>query len=408
MPLIKPPSLSTLVAPLVDFVDYPNGLFRVYYTMRDVFNGRSDERMGVFSRDLVLRYAHALEQTARKFLEWGWDAPLRWPQHGDRVPVYVFDTSQWVRAHAPFTQTNLWGYSLIGLRSDIPEPRYDVMWERADVEAVHEATHVFTHRNRRPEPRFWGGVTRKDRWYWLDEGTAVFMEAQMFRGHKEPMRFATNFVYRPDLSLVDDGPGGGYFAAWFVRCLVLKHGHEILRDAWKQATPLDADPIAVIDQALRRRNHSFDAAFTEYCVDSASMCDFDFDVFTRHGNRSITESFRLSHVNAPVQSSEVDWLEPLACRYYRVEWDRAQGRSIEVAVKWESATAIDGVKAVLIPYCEDGFARRKLNLEMQPDRSELRRVVDLKADETRALLVVARGTALDDEAIGFRIECSAR
>jgi hypothetical protein len=143
--------------------------------------------MGVVARDLALRYARALERTARSFLDWGWDKPREWPQHGNRVPVYVFQTSEWVNANVPFTFTDSWGYSQVGLRSLIPEPRLDVVWERADVDAVHEATHVFTHRRRQLQPRIVAGVRKEDLWSWFDEATAGFMEGWIFQGHRESM-----------------------------------------------------------------------------------------------------------------------------------------------------------------------------------------------------------------------------
>jgi hypothetical protein len=323
------------------------------------------------------------------------------------VPVWVFETSRWIQAHAPFTETNFWGYSQVGLRSLIPEPRHDVMWERADTEAVHEASHVFTHRYRRPQPRFWGGETRKDLWYWLDEATAVFMESQIFRGHKEPMRFAINLVYRPELSLSDEGPGGGYSAAWFVHYLAERHGPEILRETWRQAGPLDADPIEIIDRELTRQGSSFEAAFTEYCVDAASMGLFNFDVFVRHGNRLTSESFRLAVAGSTCQSSVVDWLEPLACRYYRIEWADPNIRSIQVAVKPESASALAGVNAALIPFCGDAFARPRLDLAPDSGAPGLRGRMTLSGGEVHAILVVARGIAAANQLAGFRIECSA-
>jgi hypothetical protein len=402
----RPMRLSTIVAPLKDRVDRPGGLFRVYYTLRDASEGRPDAPMGVCDQEIVLRYVHALELTAREFHDWSWGEPHRWDEHGGRVPVFVFDTTRYVRADAPFTQSDSLGRSLVGLRSVIREPRLEVMCERADVEAVHEASHVFTHFYRRPEGRLQPNGKIADPWYWLDEATAVYMEGRIFRGHKESMRFALNFVYRPDLSLVDDGEGSGYSSAWFVRHLVDRHGPKILHDVWKQAGPLEADPVAIIDGELKRHGSSFDREFSEYCLRGANMCEFDFDVFARHGNRLATESFRLSGVGSPCRSSGLDWLDPLACRYYRIGWDGGVVGSIRAIVRTEPA-AVKEINATLIPMHNHGFAGESLSLMPRAEESSLSGVMDLKGGETHAILVVNRGTAVTAGAVSFQIEISA-
>ncbi len=410
MSLIRKRRLSEIIVPLHEIVEHPGGLFRVYYVLRDVPRGRTNGLMGVVDRDLVLRYARALERTARTFREWGWDEPRRWPEHGNRVPVYVFQTLEWVNGNVPFTFTDSWGYSQIGLRSLIPEPRLDVVWERADVDAVHEATHVFTHRQRQIQPRIVAGVRKEDAWSWLDEATAGFMEGWIFQGHKESMRHAINFVYRPDLSLIYDGTGGGYFAAWFIRHIVDRHGPNLIKNVWKQGGSIDGDPIMVIDQELKQ-NHActFEAAFTDYCVASANTWEFDFEVFTRHGNRLVTEAIHLSQPGVTIGTSEVDWLGPLACRYYRIDWGFGGIAKLDVAILPAAGSEADAaLRAVLLVIGPSGIATRQHELTpaLASSGAPLRCKADVSGDAAFAILVVFRGVAPEDSCGRYSVEVS--
>lgn len=402
--------LSQIASTLTQDVELPGGTFRVYYLDRDPPSGRSNGLRGVASRELVYRYARSLELAARTLINWGWEKPEPWDR--GRVPAYVFRTADyWRTRDAPFTLT-LGGQSEVGLRSFIPVPDLDVAWECADIEAVHEATHVFTHHLREMQRRNVGGEIRDDAWAWFDEATAGFMEARLFRGHREPLRHAIHFVYHPELTLnLEPGQGGGYFGAWFIRHLVQRHGPALLCKVWRHARARDSDPIAAIDEELRKidPDDSFDRLFRDYCISSGNMWEFDFDVYTRHGNRLATESFHLGASAPSARSAEADWLHPLGCRYYRIGWTCDAVTSVDVTVRLDPPGAIDAVEAVLLPITAKGHAGDHVDLATTDGAAtgSLTCQAPLDNGHASAVLVVLHRRP-QDRAVQVRVEVASR
>jgi hypothetical protein len=208
--------------------------------------------------------------------------------------------------------------------------------------------------------------------------------------------------------LIYDGAGSGYFAAWFIRRLVERYGPKLLWQVWSRAGDPELAPIPALDQVLKEHHgSSFEAAFTDYCVASANTWEFDFEIFTRHGNRLVTEAFHIDRPGVSTRTSEVDWLGPLACRYYRIDWEANAITALEVAVLPEPITATDtALRALLLVIGSNGIAAAKYELAPAPGGTSaaLGFKADLAGGATSAILVVLRGVAPEDSCGRYWVE----
>jgi hypothetical protein len=302
----RPTLLESLIARLPDRRLTAGGNYELHYGLRNPPVGRGLGPMGVESIDLVGVYAEALERVYRRLRDEGWSAPQPRP-----VPVYVLDPVLLHRRNAPFTFTSSGRQSQVVLRSFIPAPTREAITRQAEVEAVHEATHTFTHQYALPR-------RAKDQWYWLDEATATYYEGEL-TGAPEGRVFGHFWAHHPEWSLVkDDRDCGGYFAAWFVRYLSRHAPSGTLRRVWEGALGgPDADPLATLD-AIRPGGRRAEDLVWDYFRETASTCRWAPDLYHLSGERSLTETFSLAPGGA-VALREPDELPCLACRYYRVD-----------------------------------------------------------------------------------------
>src|SRR5207244_4122877 len=97
--------------------------------------------------ELIAAYAEGLHRVHVRLRDLGWQPPRPHPGLG-RVPVLVCDTASFFAETRPFTFTDRAGLSWLVLRSENGEATREGLLRRARLEAVHEATHAFTHVHR--------------------------------------------------------------------------------------------------------------------------------------------------------------------------------------------------------------------------------------------------------------------
>jgi hypothetical protein len=321
---------------LLDRVRTAEGeFFTLHYGLRNPPSGHGLGLMGVESEELIEAYAEGLHRTYVRLRDLGWRTPQPHPDIG-RVPVYVCDTSTFFHETRPFTYTHN-GLSWLVLRSENGEPTREGMLRRARVDAVHEATHAFTHLHR---PRRTRHIELPDPYAWLDEATATLLEGELYPDYPECLRHAYYWVACPDLSLERDVEGcpngyaggwpGGYFAAWFLRYL-LQHlpdtGWDLLRETWEHAARAAEEerPVTVLARLLRARGHDLASAdpavpdlFTAYAVATYFLGHFAPLVRQRFGERSLAARIAVPR-GREVGLSVVEALEHLSYRYYRFD-----------------------------------------------------------------------------------------
>jgi hypothetical protein len=149
----------------------PGGAFLLHYATRNRTNERSVGLSGVEHSALLNTYANALDKAYAHFTSSNenWDKPVK-PTGFAAIPVYV--TRPETHTLDPFTLTKR-GQSSVWLRCLIHEANIDMMLLRAELDALHEVTHLFTHRHHPPSSNPF------DPWKWFDEATAVYMERRL-------------------------------------------------------------------------------------------------------------------------------------------------------------------------------------------------------------------------------------
>src|ERR1041384_1093700 len=82
--------------------------FLLRYGLRNPPRGRGLGPKGVENEALVASYAEALEGAYQHLVASGWEHPNKDSQLG-KVPVYIFDTTEFLRMDAAFTMTQKGG-----------------------------------------------------------------------------------------------------------------------------------------------------------------------------------------------------------------------------------------------------------------------------------------------------------
>jgi hypothetical protein len=350
--------LQELTSELNGAVDVPGGLFRLAYRLRNPAPGRGAGLDGIESEDLIRRYADALHRTQRLFHKWGWPEPRRvtdaewgWPEPHRTDPAkrcvaaYVFRTTRLGEGDAPLTITSEIDpgvyASRLALRSTIDEPRPDTRDERMEIEAAHEAAHVYTHQFVAPLDVI------GDLWAWFDEATAVFVEGEVFPEHREARRAGMYWSYCPELSLTAWGGFGGYFAAWFVRFLVGRLGPGLLLEVWRSAEGRFS-PLEALTRVLQERGTNLPDVLWEYCWQGYDSGVIAPGVPESFGPRSLTETF-----TAPAGGGWQGPLQPLACRYYRILWESTV-MSTSIRIETDGQLARGEVHSTLLSVAANG------------------------------------------------------
>lgn len=369
----------------------PGGLFRLVYGLRNPPVGRGLGLDGVETEDLIHLYARALDLVHDRFRGWGWPTPRRRAE--GTIPVYVFRTERLGYGDCPLTFTGEVAprvyASRITLRSCFDQPRPEIRRELAEVEAAHEAAHVFTHQYVPPIAAV-GNL-----WRWFDEATAVFMESEIYPGHPESRKFGVYWNQCPEVPLTTWGETtwggfGGYFAAWFVRFLVKEHGPGLLLEVWRGADGRSA-PLDVLGRVLGKNGQDLADVFWEYAQRSYVPEEVAPGLAESFGRRSVTETFV-----GPTARGRPDPLFPLACRYYRVNWEGNE-HSLTFEVSSEGELDPSELRGALLTVGSDGQVTNRSPMLAESDsESDLPSTSRLTASGTRpgpgghTAIVVAR------------------
>lgn len=370
-----------LTRSLSDVLVSPGGLFRLHYGLRNPAVGRGLGLDGVEDLAIIERYASALDRVHELYNGWDWPTPVRDAE--GTVPAYVFRTERLGLGDCPLTiPVRLSGgvlASKLALRSVFDEPRHESRLERAEVEAAHEASHVFTHQ--------FVPLTAAvaPLWRWFDEATAVFMESEAFPNHVESLRFGLHWNHCPEMALTTWGGVGGYFAAWFVRFLVQKQGPGLLLEAWRSGAAGRSGPLDALDRALKNRGTSLTERFWDYTRQSFDARRIDPRLVDAFGPRSITETFA-----GPSAEGPADPLSPLACRFYRIAWETSDD-ALAVQVIGDPELGPSELRAAVLTV--DGVDRIEGTTALEPAQgapTTLRGTASRPEDGRRTILVVAR------------------
>jgi hypothetical protein len=315
----------------------PGGAFLLHYATRNRTNERSVGLSGVEHSALLNTYANALDKAYAHFTSSNenWDKPVK-PTGFAAIPVYV--TRPETHTLDPFTLTKR-GQSSVWLRCLIHEANIDMMLLRAELDALHEVTHLFTHRHHPPSSNPF------DPWKWFDEATAVYMERRLGSHIGDCVRYGVYWSYGPEQALnLMMAEGGGYLACWFVQYLADRFGPKLIRDVWH--TREAVGPITCLDTLLRQQhNCGIRDVYGNYACQTYLYQDFALDVHLRFGERSIAQWFSPG-LGRPFGLSGSDALDPFACRYYRLDVP-AGATQLDVSLRVVSSPS-DNVRASLL------------------------------------------------------------
>ncbi len=323
--------------------------FLVHYGLRNPVKGRGLGAHGVRDRSIIQTYLRSLERLYQHLRAKPWSRPQPIVGDSGRIEIYVFDISELIPADgSPFTSAaDNTPYICLPTGSYEPSTRAEL--HRAAAEAIHEAMHVFNHRER---PL--GGL-HSGPWEWVDEALAVLMEITLIPGNHDHFRFLKNWVELPEVPL--DNWAARYQAGLFA-CYLEKKLPGFLNRVWLEAKPKEP-PLKAMERLLpldkgfekfvSHRPDERDLFASGYCLDSYFLGDHSNDWFSpelcaRFGERAVSESF-IMHPGQ--QESSGGWqLDHLACRYFRITLKGAV-ESLRVEVQSEEGQVIAPLKAEL-------------------------------------------------------------
>ena len=301
--------------------------FLLRYNLRNPLNGKGYGAGGVRDDAMIDTYIAALERLYEVMTSPPWSRPPPIVGTEGKTIVKVLNIAELKkRANDPFTDADLNGVPYICLPCGNDEPTVEGERLRAIAEAVHEATHVFNWRERplrdlnatadlHSNPKWW---------WWMHEAMALYMETVVLKDNDDFHRFLRHWVVLPEVPLDEWNPG--YQAGTFLCYLDDMMGPEIINKIWTSSSPTEK-PLQAIARVLMEEGCTFsshspddaDVFASGYCMSSYFLQDAGNarhvrNLFQRHGERAVSETFCLS-MGDP-QSAE-DSLNHLACRYYR-------------------------------------------------------------------------------------------
>ncbi len=317
--------------------------FRIHYGFRNPQKGRGLGAHGIQNLSLVRTYLNSLELLYNKMTSPPWNRTP--PVVGDsgKTEVYIFDTSElFLSDGSPLTAANKSGVPYICLQSRSFEPTIQAEIHRAEAEAIHEATHVFNHREH--------PLMQSVHWAWVDEAVAVLMETLLIAGNYDHFRFLRNWIDMPEVSL--DDWDSRYQAGMFA-CYLEKNAPGLLNRVWTESKHGDM-PLEIMERLMPSERKLIspgpdekDLFASGYCLDSYFPLDKGNDgpapeLFTRFGGRSVTESFRLQAGSQG--ASEIYQLNHLSCRYFKIDLKGAI-RRLQIGLQAEEGQVIAPLKA---------------------------------------------------------------
>jgi hypothetical protein len=388
-------TLDSLLKKIVDRLDHSmeSEHFIVRYTLRNPIVGPGAGAWGVRDPALVPLILGSLERLYATMtgLPHHRKPPIVPPQTG-KTPVYVFElTALGPGFGSPFTFADTSGIPFICLPARSFEAAMHFAHQRAAVEAVHEATHVF---NAVERPFLDGTISQP--WRWLNEGMAVCMETVVLPGCSDCLRYWLDWLDIPQMPL--DHQDGSYQASMFVKYLENTEGHGFVSDVWKKAAPNDM-PLEAIARALDARNKVFASATCKdvfasgYCMDSYFLLDpssgcFSPELFARFTGRAAAAAFRIQKGQ---QAKYKNRLDHLACHYYPIRVDRTVSRE-EITLTSELTVGTPVLKGEITTVTQDMRRGEVVALEPPSEsgtaNNTVRATVTVPSDLDHFVLVV--------------------
>jgi hypothetical protein len=292
--------------------------FTLRFLLRNPPLGTAGEgygKMGVRGPYLVSCYAAALERLFEILIAppFSWEKPNT---RGGKTDVFVLHIGDAGLPNEPFTAMYEDKVPYICLPCRSAEPVLQNALHRAEMEAVHEATHVFCWSLRPPVRLI------EEKWGWFNEATAVFMESFVFAGNPDSIRFGLEWTDAPHVPL--DDPSVQYQAGFFARYIARRFGPQLIGRLWAESKSNET-PLQALERLLPAKDQSKMPScckvFGDYAHDSFFVMDHTSlgcwnEVYLRFGSRALTEAFVLGRDQTVTRSGRLDHL---ACRYYRIQ-----------------------------------------------------------------------------------------
>lgn len=162
---------------------------------------------------------------------------------------------------------------------------------------------------------------------WLMEGTATWMEDQVYDDIDDNVGYLPRLFAAPDRSLVDSQ---NYYASFIFFQYLEEHagGAEFMREIWERGVPLEGDfSIGVTRAALHSRGYDFRDTFVNFCCANVLLvpcelapgpwCYADALLYQARAGRAAVE-MRLSISNGEFPYVPPDGVQQLACDNVRV------------------------------------------------------------------------------------------
>ncbi len=422
------PPWAGIIGRLRRSLTYTSPRFHLFHPWRTPARGRGQGVEGVRDRRLLETCVPALEETWRVLGSAPHSRPL--PADGDGRPqVYVFSVEDWppqcpsmdhlfVRRRGE-NLARLLPVVALPSRSRLATFEDEMRSLRATI--AHEITHVFND-VQRPRRVFLGGQDRAwalaDRWLWLDEAIAVFMEMELWPDIREWLCFAMNWVDRPEVSL--DAEGAEYEAGLFIRYLVQRSGERGLPTRlWSPSPSAQPDPangklfcsdlpLEALQEFFQAQGEVFcsaapnvpDVFASGYCMDAYFLSDpnsacFMPDVHERYRNRAITEIVELRS-GQTVEIADQS-LNQLACRYYRLR-PKSSFNMLNIEVRSAAASKLKAEVALATRIADEDFRKLGTAIAFQahPDRLTWR-IGGAQPEELDHLVLVVTNCGLRGE-----------
>lgn len=333
--------------------------FTIHYTLRNPPDGVGAGSDGVADQRIIETYIKALELAHSVMAS----PPFHRAGHlatdcTKRTDAFIVDILSITAGYLGFVHHHGDEVPFIVLPSRILESTRELEEMHAKAVAVHEVVHAFNNRERTL------GTAESRLWRWYDEAMAVFVQTCVLADNPCWLRLVANWVDLPSACLDDDHPQAEYQAVLFLHYLASEFGPGFISDVWTQSDPYEL-PLGALERLIAAKGEMFSSAdphvddvFRRYCLDSyfpldAGTNNYAKAVFDRFHGRSVQHSFSLDKGGL---IEEVDSLDHLSCRYYRV-------------------------------YLSGGVARAKVTLDRNLGSPLKVEVATVKPDQTRGTVV---------------------
>lgn len=162
---------------------------------------------------------------------------------------------------------------------------------------------------------------------WLMEGTATWMEDQVYDDADDNVGYLPRLFAAPDRSLTDPQ---NYYASWLLFQYMEEHsgGQSAMREMWERAVPLQGDfSTNVIRATLQARGNDWGETFVSFCcanvllipceLTSGRLCYADALLYRDRAGHAVAEGL-ISIAEGEKAYVPPDGVQPLACDGIRI------------------------------------------------------------------------------------------